>query len=75
MANTSDFYKRFVVSCYSRSSLRILSREDFKKAARFSIKPDEIENIWPALDELVADGAIEYLPATESYRIKRFNVG
>ena len=73
MARSKEFYLRFVLSCFSRYSASSVTADSIRKSALTIIGRENIDGLWPVLDDMVEEGYLDYDSTKDTYLIKSYS--
>ncbi|MEW6266396.1 MAG: hypothetical protein AB1641_25265 [Thermodesulfobacteriota bacterium] len=72
MARSPDFFKRFILSCFSRRAAQTLTMSQMREDALLVMTASEMEaHLATTLDEMIAEGKLERIKGKDIFRIKR----
>ena len=69
MPRSIEFYKRVVLSCFSRISASEVTERQINDLALFTIGHDELPNLTEVIQQMIAEGYLEYDAKKARYRI------
>ena len=72
MGKSKEFYKRLILSCFSRNSAMILSADQINKDITFTLGQDGIKNIWDVVDEMIEEGYLAFDVNKNVYQMKSY---